>query len=502
MNEPALDRTPEALLQRLTGIVGERHVLTAAADLGAYCNDWRGRYHGQALCVVRPGTTAEVVALVAACAQAGAAMVPQGGNTGLVGGGVPCSAESLAQHQPQVLISLQRLRNIREIDTANHTITVDAGCTLQQVQEAAAEAGLLFPLAIASQGTATIGGNLSTNAGGVQVLRYGNMRELTLGLEVVLADGRVWDGLRGLRKDNTGYDLKQLFIGAEGTLGLITAAVLKLHPRPQAQLTAWLALPDPQTAVALLGRLRQHFGECVSAFEIINRAALELVLKHIPGTHSPLPVVHDWQLLLQLDAASAAEGISLADALSELLAAEQAAGRLLDAVLAQSATQAAALWKLRESISEAQKKEGFSIKHDVSVPISRIAEFIARADAQLTRNYPGVRIACFGHLGDGNLHYNLSRPLAEDNRAFIAATAEVNRLVHDLVHELGGSISAEHGLGQLKREEILRYKSPLEIELMRSIKAALDPQGLMNPGKLLSLHETTNNPLQLPDQLL
>ncbi|KYC29125.1 FAD linked oxidase domain protein [Sterolibacterium denitrificans] len=498
MSNEAARQAADALKLRLSEIVGSRQVLTEAADTQPYLHDWRGRYHGQALCVVRPGTTAEVAAVVAACAQAGAggiAMVPQGGNTGLVGGGVPCNAEAdsadladplASAGRPQVVISLQRLQRIRAIDTANHTLTAEAGCTLQQVQEAAAEAGLLFPLAIASQGTATIGGNLSTNAGGVQVLRYGNMRELTLGLEVVLADGRIWDGLRGLRKDNTGYDLKQLFIGAEGTLGLITAAVLKLHPRPRAQLTAWLALPDPQVAVELLGRLRQHFGERVSAFEIINRAALELVFKHVPDTHSPLSRIHDWQLLLQLDASSAAEGATLADDLSELLVAEQAAGRLLDAVLAQSETQAAALWKLRESISEAQKKEGFSIKHDVSLPISRLHEFIEQTDARLTSRYPGVRIVCFGHLGDGNLHYNPSQPLAEDNRAFIAATAEVNRLVHDLVHALGGSISAEHGLGQLKREEILRYKSPLEIELMRNIKTALDPRGLMNPGKLLS----------------
>lgn len=485
MTEQAAPAHLASLLQQLADIVGPAQVLTTPADTDAYLHDWRGRYHGEAPCVVRPGNTAEVAAVVAACAQADVAMVPQGGNTGLVGGGVPCDAAH--RHRPQVVVSLQRLQRIRAIDAANHTLTAEAGCTLQQVQEEASAAGLLFPLAIASQGTATIGGNLSTNAGGVQVLRYGNMRELTLGLEVVLADGRIWDGLRGLRKDNTGYDMKQLFIGAEGTLGLITAAVLKLFPRPQAQAVAWLAIPGPQTAVELLGRMRAHFGERVSAFEIINRAALELVLKHIPQTHSPLTRVHDWQLLLQLDAASADDSAaaSLQDALTAFLATEQAAGRVLDGVIAQTGAQTAALWRLRESISEAQKTEGFSIKHDVSLPISRIHEFIARADARLTAAYPGVRIVCFGHIGDGNLHYNPSQPLAEDNRDFIAATPAVNRQVHDLVHELGGSISAEHGLGQLKREEILRYKQPLEMEMMRRVKDALDPQGLMNPGKLL-----------------
>ncbi|MBV2234224.1 MAG: FAD-binding oxidoreductase [Sterolibacterium sp.] len=489
-----------SLLQQLADIVGERFLLTAAEDMASYCQDWRGRYQGAALCVVRPANTAEVAAVVRACAQAQVAMVPQGGNTGLVGGGVPVAA---AAHQAavtrlQVVISLQRLQGIRAIDTANHTITVEAGCCLQQVQEAAAAAGLLFPLAIASQGTATIGGNLSTNAGGVQVLRYGNMRELTLGLEVVLADGRVWDGLRGLRKDNTGYDLKQLFIGAEGTLGLITAAVLKLYPRPQAQAVAWLAVSHPQAAVDLLGRLKTHFGERISAFEIINRAALTLVLKHIPQTQAPLTEPHesydshDWYVLLQLDASSIEGHAALQHALSEFLATELAAGRVQDGTLAQSEAQAAVLWRLRESISEAQKIEGFSIKHDVSLPISRIAEFITRADQQLNASYPGVRIVCFGHIGDGNLHYNPSQPAQDENPAFIAATPAVNRHVHDLVHALGGSISAEHGLGQLKREEILRYKSPLEIELMRGIKQTLDPLGLMNPGKLLAEGEIKN----------
>jgi FAD/FMN-containing dehydrogenase len=339
----------------------------------------------------------------------------------------------------------------------------------------------LFPLSLAAEGSATIGGNLATNAGGVQVLRYGNARELTLGLEVVLADGRIWNGLRALRKDNTGYDLKHLFIGAEGTLGLITAATLKLFPRPRARATAWVAVPGPAAAVALLGRLRDAAGDNVTAFEIIGRPALDLVLKHIPGARDPLSGKPAWQVLVELSGARA----DLAATLESALADAVADGLAADAVLAASEAQAAALWALRENISEAQKIEGVSIKHDIAVPVSRIAEFIARADAALAAAFPGVRIVCFGHIGDGNLHYNQSRAEAESNAEFIARTGAVNRVVHDLVHELGGSISAEHGLGQLKREEILRYKSGIEMDMMRAVKRALDPRGLMNPGKLL-----------------
>ena len=473
------------LLEKLTASVGVAHVLADAEGMAQHLTDWRGRYTGSALCVVRPGNTDEVARVVAACAAAGVAIVPQGGNTGLVGGGVPCGPDEIPQGE--VVVSLGRLNRIRAIDLDNSTITVEAGCILQQVQEAAAQSGRLFPLSLAAEGTATIGGNLSTNAGGVQVLRYGNMRDLTLGLEVVLADGRVWDGLRGLRKDNTGYDLKQLFIGAEGTLGLITAAVLKLYPLPRARATAWAAVSSPRGAVELLGRLRLNCGERVSAFEIVNRTALDLVLKHIPGSSAPLGSAHDWQVLLELsDVRAEALGIAnLHDSLAELLAAESVTGCVTDAVIAQTEAQAAALWKLRESISEAQKIDGLSIKHDVSVPTSRIAEFIERADRLLAGTYAGLRIVCFGHIGDGNLHYNPSKALVQDNAAFIAVSEDVNRIVHDLVHELGGSISAEHGLWQLKRSEILRYKSPVEMEMMSAIKQALDPRGLMNPGKLL-----------------
>jgi len=470
-----------ALIEELSGIVGAAQVLVEAQDCAPYLTDWRGRYSGKALCVVRPGDTEEVSRVVAACAAAGVALVPQGGNTGLVGGATPCSPAS--HPQGEVLLSLVRLNRIRAIDLDNNTMTVEAGCILQQVQEAAAAAGRLFPLSLAAEGSATIGGNLSTNAGGVQVLRYGNMRELTLGLEVVLADGRIWNGLRGLRKDNTGYDLKHLFIGAEGTLGLITAAVLKLFPLPRACATAWVAVRDPAAAVTLLGHLRESCGERVSAFEIVGRPGLELVLKHIPDTRSPFKKTYDWQVLLELS--DALVDSSLDAALEVVLAAETESGGVLDAVLAQSEAQAHMLWRLRENISEAQKIDGLSIKHDVSVPISRIAEFIVRADAQLGQAYPGLRIVCFGHIGDGNLHYNPSKPMAQENASFIAVSAAVNRMVYDLVVELGGSISAEHGLGQLKRDEITRYKSAVELDMMRAIKHALDPQDLMNPGKVL-----------------
>lgn len=461
-------------LNRLRAIVGPANVLTDACDVAPYATDWRGRYSGRPLAVVRPGSTQEVAAAVAACAETNVAIVPQGGNTGLCGGATPTEGE--------VVVSLTRLNRVRAIDTANNALTVEAGCTLAAVQEAAAAADRLFPLSLAAEGTATIGGNLATNAGGVQVLRYGNARELCLGLEVVLPDGRVWNGLRGLRKDNTGYDLKHLFIGAEGTLGLITAAVLKLYSRPRSVATAWAAVPTPQAAVALLTRLRGSIGGRVTAFELIARPALELVLQHIPGSHDPLPGGAPWQVLIELSDTMESD---LDAALQEVLAAAVEVGETIDAVLARNLAQARALWALRENISEAQKIEGISIKHDISLPVSRIPEFIARSDAALAAAFPGVRIVCFGHLGDGNLHYNQSKPAAQDNTDFIAQTPAVNRLVHDLVHELGGSISAEHGLGQLKREEILRYKSPVEIELMRAVKRALDPRGLMNPGKVL-----------------
>ena len=464
------------LVTELRQLLGERNVLIAADDVAPYCTDWRGRYSGSALCVALPGNTDEVAAVVRACVAAGVAgvpMVPQGGNTGLCGGATPQGGE--------VVVNLRRMNRIRGIDADNNSITVDAGCTLHAVQEAAKAADRLFPLSLAAEGSATIGGNLATNAGGVQVLRYGNARELTLGIEVVLADGRIWNGLRALRKDNTGYDLKHLFIGAEGTLGLITAATLKLFPLPRAQATAWVAVPDPAAAVSLLGRLRDAAGDNVTAFEIVGRAGLELVLRHIPNARDPLPGKPAWQVLIELSGARDDLSATLEQALQEAAAD----GLVDDAALAASEAQTAALWALRENVSEAQKIEGVSIKHDIAVPVSRIAEFIASADLALAAAFPAVRIVCFGHIGDGNLHYNQSKPDAQSNSEFIEQTEAVNRIVHDLVHQLGGSISAEHGLGQLKREEVLRYKSATEMDMMRAVKQALDPRGLMNPGKLL-----------------
>ena len=473
----SMTSTPKSsdLLAALMQIVGADNVLTAEADLQPCLTDWRGRYRGAAQALVRPGNSEEVAAVVQACAATATPIVPQGGNTSLCGAATPDASGQA------IVLSLSRLNRIRAVDAANHTITVEAGCTLQAVQEAAAAVGCLFPLALASEGTCQIGGNLSTNAGGVQVLRYGNMRELTLGLEVVLASGERWDGLRGLRKDNTGYDLKQLFIGAEGTLGVITAAVLKLFPRPAVQQTAWIAIPHSAAALALLASAQDRFDARLTAFELISDVALDLVVQHIPGSRAPLACAPCY-VLCEISG-SAEDGLERA--LEDWLEQHLATGQAHDAVVAKSEAQARQLWHLRESISEAQKIDGVSIKHDIAVPVSRIPEFLARADAALGAAFPGVRIVAFGHVGDGNLHYNLSRAQHEANQDFLARQPEVNRIVHDLVHALGGSISAEHGLGQLKREEIQRYKSALELETMRSLKRTLDPQGLMNPGKVI-----------------
>jgi FAD/FMN-containing dehydrogenase len=464
------------LPERLAAVVGPAYVLTDPADLAPYLTDWRGRYRGDARCLVRPGNTQEVAAVVRLCAEAGVPMVPQGGNTSLCGAATPDGSGAA------VIVSLARLNRVRAIDPLNNTVTVEAGCTLASVQEAAQQAGRLFPLALASEGSCQIGGNLSTNAGGVQVLRYGNTRELTLGLEVVLPNGEIWDGLRGLRKDNTGYDLKHLFIGAEGTLGIVTAAVLKLFPLPRAQITAWLALESPRAAVDMLARTQANFDARLTAFELVSDLALDLVIRYIPGTAKPSGPA-PWYVLCEFsDGGSEAE---LRGQVESWLGECLEAGFIGDAVIAQSVAQAEKLWQLRENISEAQKIEGISIKHDIAVPVSRLPDFLARADAALAAAFPGIRIVAFGHVGDGNLHYNLSKADRQANDEFIACQPEANRIVHDLVHSLAGSISAEHGLGQLKREEILRYKDPVEMALMRSIKQAIDPRGLMNPGKLL-----------------
>jgi FAD/FMN-containing dehydrogenase len=461
------------LLDGLRGAIGDSNVLVLAEDVAPYVTDWRGRYSGVPLCVARPGSTVEVATVVQLCGNAGIPIVPQGGNTGLCGGATPIGGE--------VVLNLSRLNRIRSIDPDNNSITVEAGCILQNVQNAADKVDRLFPLSLASEGSATIGGNLSTNAGGVQVLRYGNARELVLGLEVVLPDGRIWDGLRALRKDNTGYDLKHLFVGAEGTLGLITAATLKLFPRPASSVTAWVSLTSPLLAVKLLELLRQGIGDNITAFEIIGNPALELVLQHIPGSSAPLSRSSMWHVLIE---ASAAHG-NLAEEFELALVDSIDSGLVNEVVIASSEAQVKKLWALRENISEAQRIDGISIKHDIALPISSIAEFIQQTDAALEKYFPGLRIVCFGHLGDGNLHYNQSKPDSQANVEFIAQTPIVNRIVHDIVHSFGGSISAEHGLGQLKREENHRYKSSVELDLMRAIKDALDPSGMMNPGKLL-----------------
>lgn len=456
-------------------------LLETADEVAPFLLDWRKRYLGRALAVAQPDSTEDVAAIVRWCAAQRVPVVPQGGNTGLSGGATPDESGRT------LVLSLARLKRVRALDTANNSITVEAGCVLADVQRAAFEAGRLFPLSLAAEGSCTIGGNLSTNAGGVQVLRYGNARELCLGLEVVTAAGEVWDGLRGLRKDNTGYDLRDLFIGAEGTLGVITAATLKLHPLPAVQLTAFVALDDPEAAIALLERAQRRLAAALTGFELMSSLCIELVLRHYPDCRLPLAgAASPYYVLLEC---SDAEGEEHAQAaLTELLAEALEAGLITDAAVASSIAQSRAMWALRENISEAQAAEGKNIKHDVSVPISRIAEFVQSTNAALTGRFPGVRMVVFGHLGDGNLHYNVSPPEGtSDEAAFLALQPEINRMTHDAVVARRGSISAEHGLGQLRRDESARYKSAVEIGLMRSIKRALDPLGIMNPGKVLPL---------------
>jgi FAD/FMN-containing dehydrogenase len=464
------------LLSTLKSIVGEPNVLTAEADVAPYVTDWRDAYHGRARAVVRPGTTAEVSAVVRCCAEHRVPIVPQGGNTSLCGGATPHDSGS------EIVVSLGRLSRVRGVDASNATLTVEAGVPLARVQAAADEAGLFFPLSLAAEGSCTIGGNLSTNAGGTAVLRFGNARDLVMGVEVVLADGRVWDGLKGLRKDNTGYDLKQLFIGSEGTLGIITAAVLKLFPKPRASATAFAAVADVDAAVSLLGELKQALGDRLTGFELVSHDCIALTRKEFPAFADPLPG-HPWYALIQAD--DPAADSPLPTQLEAALAAATEREIARDAVIAQSAAQSDALWALREHIPEAQRRDGANLKHDVSLAVSRIPAFLREAETRLDAAFPGVRYVVFGHLGDGNLHYNLARPLDMAVDAFVAQRVRANRIVYDLVTELGGSFSAEHGIGQLKREELTRYKPEVEVELMRRIKRALDPGDLLNPGKVV-----------------
>ena len=452
----------------LAAIVGQANVLTDERDTAGHFVDWRKQYRGVADCVVRPASTDEVAAVVKLCVREGVAIVPQGGNTGLSGGATPTGARR------EIVLSLGRMNRIREVDPLDDSLVAEAGCILTNVQQAAESAGRYFPVSLAAEGSCQIGGILSTNAGGVNVLRYGNTRDQVLGVEVVLADGSVWNGLRSLRKDNTGYDLKHLFIGAEGTLGIITAAVLKLRARPSASATAWIALETPAQAVELLARLRGQLGECVSAFELVSRRCLEAVLAHARDAQDPIATPHPWYVLVELEDNGTFESLQgrLEAALSDCIER----GEVRDAAIAASHLQAAALWRIRESIPEAQFA---NVKHDVSVAVSRVPLLIERVEAALAKSFPGVRSYVFGHVGDGNLHYNIG------DQALVARKLEVNRIVYDAVAGLGGSISAEHGLGQLKRDEITRHKQPLELDLMRSLKRALDPDGLMNPGKVL-----------------
>ena len=465
------------LIDRLRRTVGPGNVLVDG-DLSAWEQDWRKRSRGKALAVVRPGSATEVAQVVQACAAASTAIVPQGGNTGMVVGSTPDASGT------EVVLSLQRLNAVRGIDAANLTVTVEAGCVLQNLQEAAERAGFLFPLSLAAEGSCTIGGNLATNAGGTQVVRYGNARDLCLGLEVVTAQGEIWNGLSGLRKDNTGYDLRDLFIGSEGTLGIITAATLKLYPLPAARLTAWAAVPSLEDAVRLLGLAHGHLGPGLTGFELMGSFALSLVARHFATMRVPLYQQSPYCVLLEnSDHESEAHARVQFERLLEI-ALEQ--GCVTDAVVAENLTQAHQLWHIREAIPLAQAEEGLNIKHDISIPVSRIPQFCHATGAQLERMIPGVRLVNFGHLGDGNLHYNVQAPADGDASDFLKRwEEEVNSLVYDSVQRFDGSISAEHGIGRLKVAKLELHKSPVALDMMRAIKRALDPDHRMNPGRVL-----------------
>jgi FAD/FMN-containing dehydrogenase len=466
-----------AIVKRLCAAAGPGGWTMDQHDIAPHLMEARGLFRGASPLLLKPPDTAAVAAIMAICHETRTKVVPQGGNTGLVGGATPFDGGD------EVLLSLARMNRVRAIDALDNTLTVEAGCTLAAVQQAAASADRLFPLRIASEGSCTIGGNLSTNAGGTQVIRYGNTRDLVLGIEAVLPDGRVWNGLRALRKDNTGYDLKQLFIGGEGTLGVITAAVLKLFPRPRDVQTAMVAVPSPAAGIELLSLGRGLTGDQLTAFELMARIGLDFVLRHVPATADPFRDRHDWYALIEVSGGDSPG--ALRPAMEALLETALERGLAVDAVLAESVAQAQALWKLREDLSDAQKPEGGSIKHDISVPVSRMADFIARADVAVRALVPDCRPVAFGHVGDGNVHFNVSQPVGADRAVFLARWGEVNKVVHDIAAGLDGSISAEHGIGRLKRDELVHYKGAVELDLMRAVKAALDPRGIMNPGKMV-----------------
>lgn len=465
-------------IAELKAIVGPQGCVDDPAALAPHLSEWRGLFTGSTPLMLMPASTAEVAAIIGLCHERHIGVVPQGGNTGLVGGAIPRSTAE----RPEILVAARRMNRIREVDAANFSLTAEAGCVLANVQTAAATAGRLFPLSLGSEGSCQLGGNISTNAGGTAVLRYGNTRDLVLGLEVVLPNGQIYQGLRGLRKDNTGYDLKQLFIGAEGTLGFITAATCKLFPEPRATATAWVAVPDVRAALALFSAARVSLGDELTAFEFANQLSLELVVRHVPGNRLPLEQGSPWYVLLEL-----ATGREAADPNAELekfLGGQLESGRITDAAVAVSGQNRAAFWRLRHSISEAQRHEGASIKHDISVPVSFMDEFLVRAGAVAATLLPGVRIVAFGHLGDGNVHFNLMQPPGGNAGEVLRRWEETASAVHQVAVDMGGSFSAEHGIGSLKTGDLRRWRGGPGMELMRSIKSALDPHNIMNPGKL------------------
>ena len=478
MSETSKLRPPTVdTLDALVRIVGEKNTIRAAADMAPYLTEWRDRYRGRAALVLKPGSTDEVSAILKCANETLTAIVPQGGNTGLVGGQIPFESGS------EVVVSLERLTHVRDIDLASNSMTVEAGLTLALAQQVAESASRLFPLSLASEGSCQIGGVLATNAGGVAVLAYGNARELALGLEVVLADGRVWNGLKTLRKDNTGYDLKDLFIGSEGTLGIITAAVLRLFPRPMERVTCMVGLNDLKRALDFFARVHGAAGPMLTAFEVLPRIGIEFVVKHAEKTRDPFPTSYPWYLLLELTSPRVTEEPQqLAEALLQEAIEED---EVADAVIATSLKQAQDLWRLRELMSEMQRFEGGSIKHDVSVPVARVPELISRANQLVELMIPGARPVPFGHLGDGNIHYNVSQPVNMDKAAFLSNWEALNAAVHEIVLDLGGSISAEHGIGRMKRDLLPHAKGAIAMELMRKIKTSFDPNGILNPGKLL-----------------
>jgi D-lactate dehydrogenase (cytochrome) len=471
--QPSMPALSPELIARFRSIVGDKYAVTDASEIAPYLTEERDLYHGRSPMVLRPGSTAEVAAICKLASEHHIALVPQGGNTGLVGGQTP--------HHGEVVISMRRMDKIREIDTASNTMTCEAGVVLQVAQQRAAEVERLFPLSLGAEGSCTIGGNLSTNAGGTAALAYGVAREMALGLEVVLADGRVLNALSKLKKDNTGYDLRNLFIGAEGTLGIITAATLKLFPKPRAVETAFVGLKSPAQALRLLAISQNEAAGSLTSFELLSDIAVEFSVRHGIDIRDPLAEKHPWYVLMELssprdDARAALESI-LARGLEEAI--------VDDAAIAASLSQRSAFWKLRDEMSAAQKPEGGSIKHDISVPVAAVPAFIAEADAAVVKLIPGARPVPFGHLGDGNIHYNVSQPIGSNAADFLSRWHEVNTVVFDIVMRMGGSISAEHGIGVLKRDELPGVKDKVAIELMRAIKAMLDPQGIMNPGKVL-----------------